>query len=63
LVQRGQFQMVFVSDSNIAKLRLVRVGRERSEGVEVLSGLDGGESLVTTGAAALQDGQPLTITP
>ncbi len=63
LVQRGQLQIVFVNDTNVAKLRLVRVGRERSEGVEVLSGLDGGESLVTTGAAALQDGQPLTITP
>ena len=63
LVQRGQLQMVFVNDNNIAKLRLVRVGRERSEGIEVLSGLDSGESLVTTGAAALQDGQPLTITP
>ncbi len=63
LVQRGQLQMVFVNESNTAKLRLVRVGRERSEGIEVLSGLDGGESLVTTGATALQDGQPLTITP
>jgi RND family efflux transporter MFP subunit len=63
LVQRGQLQMVFVNETNTAKLRLVRAGRERPEGIEVLSGLDGGESLVTTGIASLQDGQPLTITP
>jgi RND family efflux transporter MFP subunit len=63
LVQRGQLQMVFVNDNNIAKLRLIRTGRERSEGIEVLAGLDGGESLVTEGAAKLMDGQPLTVTP
>ena len=63
LVQRGQLQMVFVNDANTARLRLVKAGRERSEGIEVLSGLEGGESLVTAEAATLQDGQPLTIKP
>jgi RND family efflux transporter MFP subunit len=63
LVQRGQLQMVFVNDKNVARLRLVRVGRTRNEGIEVLSGLEGGESLVITEAATLQDGQPLTIKP
>ena len=62
-VQRGQLQMVFVNENNIAKLRLIRTGRERSEGIEVLAGLDGGESLVIEGAAKLMDGQPLTVTP
>lgn len=63
LVTRGQLQMVFVNENNIAKLRLIRTGRERSEGIEVLAGLDGGESLVIEGAAKLMDGQPLTVTP
>jgi len=63
LVQRGQLQMVFVNENNIAKLRLIRTGRERSEGIEVLAGLDGGESLVIEGASKLMDGQPLTVTP
>lgn len=63
LVQRGQLQMVFVNENNIAKLRLIRTGRERSEGIEVLAGLDGGETLVIEGASKLMDGQPLTVTP
>jgi RND family efflux transporter MFP subunit len=63
LVQRGQLQIVFVNDNSIAKLRLIRTGRERSEGIEVLAGLDGGESLVIEGADKLMDGQPLTVTP
>jgi RND family efflux transporter MFP subunit len=63
LVTRGQLQMVFVNDNNVAKLRLIRTGRERSEGIEVLAGLDGGESLVIEGAAKLMDGQPLSVTP
>ena len=63
LVQRGQLQMVFVNENNISKLRLFRTGRERSEGIEVLAGLDGGESLVIEGADKLMDGQPLTVTP
>ena len=62
-MQRGQLQMVFVNEKNIAKLRLIRTGRERSEGIEVLAGLDGGESLVIEGADKLIDGQPLTVTP
>ena len=63
LIQRGQLQLVFVNDQNVARLRLVRTGRERTEGIEVLSGLDGNESLVTAGADRLADGQPLKITP
>jgi RND family efflux transporter MFP subunit len=63
LVTSGQLQMVFVNEKNVAKLRLIRTGRERSEGIEVLAGLDGGESLVIEGADKLMDGQPLSVTP
>lgn len=63
VVQRGQLQIVFVNDRGVARLRLVRTGRERAEGIEVLSGLDGNESLVVAGVDRLADGQPLRITP
>ncbi len=63
LVTRGQLQMVFVNEKNIAKLRLVRTGREHTDGIEILAGLDGIETLVVEGADKLIDGQPLTVTP
>lgn len=63
LVRRGQLQLVFIHRDGIARMRLVRAGRERAEGVEVLAGLDGGEAVVVDGAADLTDGQPLTVTP
>lgn len=63
LVTRGQLQMVFVNEKNSAKLRLVRTGREHTDGIEILAGLDGTERLVVEGADKLMDGQPLTMTP
>ena len=63
IVQRGQLQMVFINEKGHAQLRIIRTGRQRPEGVEVLSGLDGNESLVTDGADRLLDGQPLSIAP
>jgi RND family efflux transporter MFP subunit len=63
IVQRGQLQLVFVNDGSVARLRIIRAGRQRPEGVEVLAGLEGGEVLVTEGADKLLDGQPLTVKP
>ena len=63
MVQRGQLQLVFVNDQSVARLRIIRAGRQRPEGVEVLAGLEGGEVLVTEGAEKLLDGQPLTVKP
>ena len=63
LLRRGQLEIVFVSDGGIARLRLVRTGRTRTEGIEVLAGLDGTESVAVTGVDRLRDGQPLKILP
>lgn len=63
LLRRGQLEIVFVSDGGTARLRLVRTGRTRTEGIEVLAGLDGTESVAVTGVDRLRDGQPLKILP
>jgi RND family efflux transporter MFP subunit len=63
LVTRGQMEMVFINEDGHARLRLVRSGRARDGTVEILAGLDDGESLVVAGAAALRDGQPLLLKP
>lgn len=71
VVSRGQLQMVFIQDhadarsgpADIARLRLVRTGRPRGNDIEILSGLEGTETVVVSGSDRLVDGQPLTIAP
>ena len=61
LVQRGQMEIVFVVANQHAEMRLVKAG-QRSEGmVEILSGLESGESVVIDGAAQLTDGQLVEV--
>ena len=53
---------VFVAnDDNTVAFRAVRLGIEEATQVEVLDGLDEGDRVVTTGAAALQDGATVVV--
>ena len=61
-IQRhGQVSSVFVVQDGIARLRLIQLGPASSEGVEVLAGLDAGESVVTSPPTGLVDGASVTI--
>jgi multidrug efflux pump subunit AcrA (membrane-fusion protein) len=56
-IQRhGQVSSVYVVQDGVASLRVIQVGGSSSEGVEVLAGLDAGESIVTAPPARLKDG-------
>lgn len=57
VVQRGQMELVFVSRGGAASLRLVRTGKRIGAEVEILAGLEPGETIITSGAASLVDGQ------
>jgi len=59
LVQRGQLELLFVASDGKARMRLVRIGKQTAQGVEILAGLSPGESVVVEGAESLRDGQPL----
>jgi RND family efflux transporter MFP subunit len=59
LVQRGQLEILFVVINQRAQLHLVKTGRTVGDEVEILAGLDPGESVVVEGAALLSDGQPV----
>lgn len=61
VVQRGQMEIVFVVTDHHAELRLVKTGQRVANEVEVVSGLNSGEQVVSEGAAELTDGQPVTI--
>jgi RND family efflux transporter MFP subunit len=63
VIQRGQMELVFVVTNGHAELRLIKTGRHVGDELEVVSGLNSGEQVVTEGAAALADGQPVTIKP
>jgi RND family efflux transporter MFP subunit len=56
VVHHGQLESVFVVDSGIARLRLVRSGREWNGRIEISSGLTGAETVAVAGAAGLVDG-------
>lgn len=57
VIKRGQLSGVYtVSQENIALYRLVKTGREMEGMVEILSGLDGTERVITKGAGNVVDG-------
>jgi RND family efflux transporter MFP subunit len=63
IAERGQLQSVFVAEGGIARTRLVTTGQHAKDAVEVLSGLNAGEKIVTPIPAGLQDGARLEVRP
>lgn len=56
VVRRGQIENVFVIQDGVARLRLVKTGRDMDGKIEILSGLSGDESVVVRDAHLLTDG-------
>ncbi len=63
IVPSGQMDRVFVVAGDRARLRLVRTGRVLDGLTEILSGLNPGETVVTTNNRRLVNGQRLRIEP
>jgi RND family efflux transporter MFP subunit len=62
VVKQGQLEGVFVVDKESrARLRLLKLGEVAAREVEVLSGLEAGESYVVEGMAALKDGSRVEV--
>lgn len=59
VVHRGQLEIVYSVANQRARLHLVKTGKRVGDEIEVLSGLDAGQSVVVTGADQLTDGQPV----
>jgi RND family efflux transporter MFP subunit len=57
IVERGQLRGVFITDADgLAQLCWVRLGHRLEDGVEVLAGLQGGETVVVSSAVPLVEG-------
>ena len=63
IVERGQLQSVFVAEEGTARTRLVTTGQRSKDAVEVLSGLNAGEKIVTPVPMGLEDGARLEVRP
>jgi RND family efflux transporter MFP subunit len=63
VMKRGQMELVFVVRDGKAALRLVKTGKTLNGQVEILSGLEEGEQVVTSDPATLADGQPVRTEP
>jgi RND family efflux transporter MFP subunit len=63
VIRRGQMELVFVVSGGKAALRLVKSGKALNGKIEILSGLEEGELVVTSDPAAIADGQPVTLQP
>jgi membrane fusion protein, multidrug efflux system len=58
----GQMERVFVvGPEKRATLRLVKTGATRGDQIEILSGLDEGESVIVAPPGGLREGQPLEV--
>jgi membrane fusion protein (multidrug efflux system) len=52
---------VYVVEHDTARRKLVSTGIEQGARTEIVSGLDGGESLITTGQQYVKDASPVTV--
>jgi multidrug efflux pump subunit AcrA (membrane-fusion protein) len=62
IFKRGQLHGVFiVKPDNSAQLRWIRTGVSSGDMIEILSGINPGERIVTEGFDQLSDGQPVEV--
>lgn len=61
VIQRGQMELVFVAGNARAQMRLVKTGQRVGDEIEIVSGLDAGESVITGGASQLRDGELISV--
>lgn len=57
--QRGQLTYLFMASEGRAQMRLVKTGKEYLDAVEILSGLQAGERVITSASGELADGSPI----
>ncbi|GAB3916708.1 efflux RND transporter periplasmic adaptor subunit [Larkinella terrae] len=62
LVESIKNPYVYVVNGNTVKKRVIKVGREFGDSIEVLDGLAAGDQIVTTGQLNLTDGKSIEIT-
>lgn len=62
LVESVKNPYVYVVENGVARQRPIKVGREFGDAIEVISGLQAGDQVITTGQINLSDGAAVQIT-
>ena len=62
LVESLKNPYIYVIDNNVAKQRVIKIGRELGDKIEVLDGLTAGDLVVVTGQLNHSEGKPVQIT-
>jgi RND family efflux transporter MFP subunit len=63
VTERGQLRSVLVAENNVARTRLITLGQRAGDRVEVLSGLNAGEAVVTSASGDIADGIRIEVRP
>jgi membrane fusion protein (multidrug efflux system) len=63
VIRELQETFVFVADGKVARKRVVDVGLEEGDRLEIRAGLKAGEQVITAGQGALKDQAPITVAP
>jgi membrane fusion protein (multidrug efflux system) len=63
VIRELQETYVFVAEGKVARKRVVDVGLEEGDRLEIRSGLKAGEQVITAGQGALKDQAPISVAP
>ena len=63
VIRELQETYVFVADGKVARKRVVDVGLEEGDRLEIRSGLKPGEQVITAGQGGLKDQAPISVAP
>jgi RND family efflux transporter MFP subunit len=63
VLRQGQLVSVFVHQDGTARRRLIAVGRQFGDALEVLSGVSAGDEVITSDLDRLTDGSPVEVRP
>ncbi|HKY32444.1 MAG TPA: efflux RND transporter periplasmic adaptor subunit [Candidatus Polarisedimenticolia bacterium] len=63
VVRELQEAHIFVAEGEVARKRIITLGLEEGEHVEVLAGATAGEQVIVAGQGGLKDGSPIKVLP
>jgi membrane fusion protein (multidrug efflux system) len=63
VIRELQETFVFVAEGKVARKRVVNVGLEEGDRLEIRAGLEAGEQVITAGQGGLKDQAPIAVAP